>query len=630
MRQLLLTTCGVILALSATFPARCDDTTRSTTADHAAAKMTSPYWDIRLSTTQPQFVGLSLDSLGKQYFRPNSLRRPAAGSPAVLRQTGQSFEYRGAGVPNAAPARWTFTFAADNIRLLSRWSPADPPEPVVLNFDLDLCHATLLGKINADGSVTLPALLHMPDQGTLRISTRSKTPIALGYKTHRKGIHAVTVTFPPATKERPEIEYQWDVVTVYPKLAGIEGDARFDGFRRNWLNALQLQPYFRTLANHAASDTCAMTYYGYAEIARHSPPLADGVTALDLVRQTLDRSLEGMPTYGMPGYKMFDWNEASLYPQISLDTYPSLLITAMLYFDGTNDAAWLKNNYDGLRKWAEKVLVTDRDGNGLCEYHASGNSGSWSSKVMLRPANAWDTIGFGHEDAFSNALAYRGLRGMQRMAEQLGKSADAARYQTAADRLRDAYYKTFYSPATGVLAGWKSADGQLHDYYFLFVNGMAIHYGLVPTPQANAIMDRLLAKMKEVGFQRFEYGLPGNLIPIARKDYVHLERRWGGGEREDNADGFQIYTNGGATGCCAYFTLAALYDLGRREEADAILFSMLKGYEDGNFQGRDPKTRMSYDWRAWDGTPWGYEGFLADNYLPLLAVLNREGIPAGK
>ena len=33
---------------------------------------------------------------------------------------------------------------------------------------------------------------------------------------------------------------------------------------------------------------------------------------------------------------------------------------------------------------------------------------------------------------------------------------------------------------------------------------------------------------------------------------------------------------------------------------------------------------MTYDWKAWDGTPWGYEGFLVDNYYVLLAVLTRE------
>ena len=37
-------------------------------------------------------------------------------------------------------------------------------------------------------------------------------------------------------------------------------------------------------------------------------------------------------------------------------------------------------------------------------------------------------------------------------------------------------------------------------------------------------MDRLLAKMKEVGYTNFALGLPGNLIPVARKDYVDLRR----------------------------------------------------------------------------------------------------------
>jgi hypothetical protein len=186
-----------------------------------------------------------------------------------------------------------------------------------------------------------------------------------------------------------------------------------------------------------------------------------------------------------------------------------------------------------------------------------------------------------------------------------------------------AYFKTFYDPATGVLAGWRSADGQLHDYFFPWVSGIAICYGLVPTKEANAIMDRLLAKMKEVGYTRFDLGLPGNLIPVARKDYVDHDHRFGGGRKEDNSDGFQIYENGGATACFAYFTVAALYHLGRIEDGDRILFPMLQSFAAGDFQGFGPN-RMSKDWKAWDGTCWGYEGFLGDNYYALLAVLDRE------
>ena len=161
------------------------------------------------------------------------------------------------------------------------------------------------------------------------------------------------------------------------------------------------------------------------------------------------------------------------------------------------------------------------------------------------------------------------------MAQELGKASDAARYYAAAGKLRAIFYDRFYDPETGVLGGWRSADGQLHDYYFLWVNGIAIHYGLVERPQANAIMDKLLAKMKEVGYDKFNMGLPGNLITVALKDYVHraADGRYGGGVLPDNSDGFQNYENGGATGSFAFFTLAALYDLGREEEADRILFA---------------------------------------------------------
>jgi hypothetical protein len=32
---------------------------------------------------------------------------------------------------------------------------------------------------------------------------------------------------------------------------------------------------------------------------------------------------------------------------------------------------------------------------------------------------------------------------------------------------------------------------------------------------------------------------------------------------------------------------------------------------------------MTNDWKAWDGTPHGYEALLVDNYQALLAVLAR-------
>jgi len=42
----------------------------------------------------------------------------------------------------------------------------------------------------------------------------------------------------------------------------------------------------------------------------------------------------------------------------------------------------------------------------------------------------------------------------------------------------------------------------------------------------------------------------------------------------------------------------------------------------GGFSGTAPNGR-SYDWKSWDGKPYGYEGLLVDGYLTLLAVLSR-------
>ena len=592
--------------------------------------MASAWLEVRPSLRQPAFVSLRLDSLGLSQWGANSLRPPAPVpvSFEVRCETNSvlGLQYRRSAQPAAHPAGWRIEVAERSLRLLSRWSEAEKPEPLVLEFDPHRCHVTLLGLFNQDGSVRLPALMHFPDQGSFRITAEGAAGLALGYDARRAGEGYVKVTFPPATAASPRIEYHWEVAAVHPKLAGLEKDQRLDGFRRNWLNILQLNPRLRVLANHAGSDSCAFCLYEYADVARHSPLLVGNLSALDLVRQSLDRYLDGLAGYGLPGNVAFDMAGAQpTHDPPYLDSYPSLLIAAADYVDGKGDLTWLRRQYLGLKKWGGELLAMDRDGNGLFQYPYSGNSGSWSGKTDKRPSNWWDTIGFGHEDAYANALAYRALRGLADLSAKLGETEDAAHWRAAAEKLRGAYFKAFYNPATGVLAGWRSADGQLHDYYFLFVNGIAIHYGLVPRQEANAIMDRLLEKLKAVGYTRFDLGLPGNLVPVARKDYVDLNPRFGGGKKEDNSDGFQIYENGGATASFAYFTLAALYDLGRRQEADRLLFPMLEAFAKGGFQGQGANG-MSNDWKAWDGTPWGYEGFLVDNYYALLAVLTRQGL----
>ena len=178
-------------------------------------------------------------------------------------------------------------------------------------------------KYYEDGSVRLPAVLHLPDEGTFRITSHAAQGLALGYDAKRFDGGAddfVKVTFPPASAAMSRADYTLDVVAIYPGPPELAHDARFNGFRRNWLNILQLSPQHRALANNAASDVCAFTVYEYSAVAARTPPLATGLTALDLVRQTLDRYLGGMAAYGVA-----DPSQPTL-PYDFVDTYPSLVL----------------------------------------------------------------------------------------------------------------------------------------------------------------------------------------------------------------------------------------------------------------------------------------------------------------
>lgn len=576
--------------------------------------VTTPYIEAKISLTRPGFDGLSVDSLGRRRFSLVPMK-PLSASTRPMKATRRDgrVEYRDAASKNP---RWSIEVKTKDIVLQSHWTEDDPPEPLQLEADSDVCHLTLLGLMETNGSIRLPAILHFPGQGSFRISAGGNCAEPLAYATTRKDVR---ITFPAATRKHPTVIYRLETVCIYPNSAGIGADPRFDAVRRDWLNIFQINPQRRMLSNNAGSDSCGFCYYEYADIAEQTPPLANGLTALDLVRQTLDRIFGGEKACGMPGYTRGREDR----PEPSADTLPSFLIAAEDYVDGSHDKRWLFANYGRLQSWAAQMLATDRTGDGLIKYILSGNSGSWPEKIKYRPANWWDTIGFGYEDAYANALAYRALLGMTRLSQESDHADDVNSFRAAANKLKAAYFNTFYDPATGVLAGWKSADGQLHDYYFPWVNGIAVDYALVPQDNANDIMNRLLAKMKEARYTNFSLGLPGNLIPVPRKDYVDHHHSAGGGTKEDGSDGFQIYENGGATACFAYFTIAALYDLGRCDEADAMLFPMLKEFDAGRFERRNAQGRSS-DWRKWDGTPTGYEGLLGDNYYTLLAVLDRE------
>jgi hypothetical protein len=588
----------------------------------------SRFLQAQLLPNYPAFNFLSVDSLGKNKTNANPIR--FSKSPTVaskkyrIQKTSKQAIYSLAQLKNK-PA-WSFDFNSKGFSLVSIFDPGI--DPFVLRIDQKLNHATVLGIVKKPNQIQLPCLIHFPGTGTLSVTSPNSEAVLkvdarrfFSESDDDQKKDSVTISFPVATAQQKHLTYVVTVVKVHPDSSHIKDQLLRDAFERNYLNIFQVHPKLRVLANNSSSDPVACTLYMSAAVAQHTPTLVGNLTANDLVKMSLNRYLDGMKAYTMIGYTdNYEGSDSVSWKSDydSLDAYPSLLLAAAFFVQSTGDKDWLFKNLKKLMSWADTIMKNDKDGDGLIEYPLSGNTGSWKGTAYQRPSSWWDTIGFGHNDALSNILAFKALSLFGSVLTSHGYTEGVA-YTQFSERLRAVFYPTFFNRSTGVLAGWRSADGELHDYYFTFISSMAITYGLVDDSVGKQLMDVLLNKCKAVGFTDFSLGLPGNFMPIKKGDYTHLEPRWGGPSREDGSDAFQIYENGGATACYTYFFVEALKKLKRKADVDMILNPILKSIGDEKFSGKC-SNGMSNDWKTWNGECWGYEGFLSDGYMVLLAA----------
>ena len=581
----------------------------------------SGFYKIQLTDTVPFVKYFSVDALGNAQLAHN---------PVLWTKSTSALEYELRKISDtevqicrkgaSGIAAWQFKFEERKFMITSNFRKDSASKGIDFRFDKHENHTTLLGLMSAKKKMMLPAVLHLPDMGTFRVET-NLPGITIDYDASRKkGTNFISVNLPAATEQQTAISHTFTVASIYPPFPGVEQE-KFAGYRRNYLNLFQVNPKLAVIANNTCSDPCAFTLFLSSMLALHTPPLVGSLTALDLLKMSIERYLNGMKAYGLVGYgNNYEGADAVGWksPYNSLDSYPSLVISACNYIKGSKDKTWAVQYYPRIKEWMDIQMKRDYNKNGLVEYELSGNSGSWDG--IIRPANWWDTIGYGYEDAFSNALTYEALNLMVLVSGMVDKKEDAAHYLQLSAKLKASYFKTFYNPKTGVLAGWKSKDGKLHDYYFLAVNSMAVYYNLVPENKIKEVMMALWDKMQEVGYQNFTLGIPGNLVSIRKEDYTHPDPRWGGGKMEDGSDAFQRYENGGASINWSYFTLKALKKAGLDKQLQAVTDGILSGINAGEFQGACEKEGMTKDWKTWNGECWGYEGYLCDGFLVLLAL----------
>ncbi len=587
---------------------------------------------------------LSWDTEGGERFHSNLLRK-GTGLGLRLRTDGRWRE--GVELPTVAQPlsngtrylfqvtsrsklQWDVSASGGSFEMTvsAEGSTSLPPKSVEMVFPFDpmVTPTTVLpSRWRDDGSFEAPMVVSAPDFGQMHLRITPSGEIR-GRLEGSRDKHIVDLVLElPQLDAIHKYSFNFTPVVLAPPQ-GLEDEALWRLARRGWFNAFQPSARWGEqnrafsapsgiLANNVLSDPCSFSLIFYADHMLWTPEVAEGISVAELVRRAIEFWLEQRTrTNGeVVGY----WDYVNF-----LDANAGPVICAWDYVEATGDLAWLEKTIKRLEFVADFHARRDQDSDGLVEATQSGNA-----NTLIEPdrsSNWFDAVNYGHKDAYANVVIYRSWRCLADLEAKLHREDKRARYAKLADRLKAAYARTLYNPATGWIGNWRSEDGKLHDYASPVVNGLAIEYGLVDIAEGKRIVEKFWAKMRAAGFNRPELGIPPTLEPILRADYLQPDGL-GSPHREDGTDTFQQYENGGISAGHSLHFLVASYMMGEGEKADKVLRAMLGRQQGIGFQnGVQNVGYKGIDWTTWDGKPCGYEGYLADVYYFVPTVLLRE------
>lgn len=597
----------------------------------------SPTLQLRLEaeTGAAQLARLGWDTEGTGRADINLLK-----SPIVLRLSQRGRELTPPvrfAAPNAWTVRYEFSLAEgrqltwetvvqpDGLRMQWSGSPDFPVEAdkleLVFPFEPKTAVTSVISsRWTADGRFELPAIISAPDLGQMLVKCSERPNLTGRIAGNRTGKWFTTTFELPVPSQDAAINLEFSPV-VLPKPVGFKNEQRWQAARRGWFNLIQQscgasggsQEVLGVWANNVLSDPVSSLVYMLGDATLLLPELALGVSMLPILRRTVDYwidfktnsdGLVGYTAGGIPGVN-----------QNVMDSNPAVLIGAWCYVKASGDLEWLQRRIGRLEFLSQYMEKRDVDGDGLIESKQSGNSGS---RPPRNPDMAWDCYCSGHKNAYVNILAYRAWRGLADLEGRLGRREPEQRHRQLADGLKAVFLKTFYNPETGWLGWWRSQDGKLHDIHSDVPTSFALSYGVIDKKEGKKMLQRYWQALKNAGFNRFDLGVPINLLPLPREEMEHYTD-------------FQQFLNGG---CCVINTsylLNGLSAAGLTREAEMILEAMLKRQRDGVFlngggfqNGFVDRMGSGAEVLDWNGNPAGYEGHLVYCWSFLHSMLLRE------
>ncbi|TXK18623.1 hypothetical protein [Homoserinibacter sp. GY 40078] len=408
----------------------------------------------------------------------------------------------------------------------------------------------------------------------------------------------------PAGVHRAEVTLRVATPTL-ARLAPETPDAVRRALERHTLTALPFRADTATYSNNGASMHCTTSLADVSSIARELDQ-REGLRPLAWVGDSLQRWLDGAPSYGSGATSHGAHRLEDEYVHMAGNT----LLAMGRYLAASEDDAWFDRNRERVLRELDEMLARDVDGDGLVEStirRGVAGEHQWST--------AWaDVISFGWKDAWANAVLCVVWTEWEPLLRRHGEHERADRIAHARDALISAYLPTFFNPATGLIGGWRSADGALHDHGFSLVVAQACASDAVPVDRAREIMTALRDAWDATGLDDLRNGIPLNLTRIPEDDIGGVVFGLPMGS----------YQQGGYSHHGARVLVEAFDRCGMHHDAERVLVELCATIADDSSFGGVGSGR---DWRMADGTPSGYEGQLVEGFSVLAAALARYGRP---
>ncbi len=477
---------------------------------------------------------------------------------------------------------------------------------------------TALGKITRvgeTGTMCLPVVFHAPGHGSLAITATHGAPLwrTDAFRPADLAVNQVKLGEVP----QPEGDYlllpgtheatlTFAVRQFGPQLADAAPAEVVRAVQRCSVTSLSFRPDTGTLSNNGNSMHCPLCMDNWSALATRIGNIVPGLPAIDLLRDSLERWLDGGPGYASGG--MLAAGPYHLAEDEYLMTGAAGLLGAADFLEHSGSPEWLKRYGQQLSRQLTGMQRRDVDNDGIVEsVFRRGISGEYQWATCF-----YDVISIGWKCTFSNALLYAALRKLDRVLHSFDRPDLATGLSAWADRLKESFLPAFFNPATGWLAGWRCKDNKLHDFAFLTINGAAIAAGVVDVEPGREIMHRIWDEACRLGLP-VQWGMPASLWPIPDSDLPEIQHGFP----------FGYYGNGGLTTAQTRHVVSAMYRVGMTAEADDVLRKICASLADAAVFGG---AKSGIDGRSWDGWPCGYEGLLTDQFGILAVALDRYGL----